>query len=176
MNGVESERDAVGRLFEIYGDDIYRYVRFSLGQGAEAEDVVQDVFLEALRSWNRFRRSSSEKTWLWAIARHRIQDWIRKRGRGGHATAIDVDHIESSVSFDADTVMDLEQSLQHLSADQRQVVILRVIQDKSVAETAGILGWSGVKVRVALHRALKALGQSLSAEPLKAGEGGYCER
>ena len=57
--------------------------------------------------------------------------------------------------------------------DQRQVFALRIIQDKPAAEVASILGWSNVKVRVTLHRALKALERLLQAKPLVEGEGMY---
>ena len=173
MNGPEQARDAANRLFELYGDGVYQFIRFSLSNPVEAEDIAQDVFLEAFRSWNSFRGGSSEKTWLWSIARHRIQDRIRQRGREGASAELDLDSLADSVSPDPDTLLDLERSLQHLSLDQRQVFTLRVIQDKPAAEVASILGWSNVKVRVTLHRALKALESLLQAEPLIEGEGGY---
>lgn len=157
MSDTEKARDAVNRLFELYGDGIHQYVRFSLNNPVDAEDIVQDVFLQALRSWSSFRGGSSEKTWLWSIARHRLQDRIRQRAREGTSVEADDDILEGTATSDLDTLIDLERSLQHLSMDQRQVFTLRIIQDKPAAEVASILGWSNVKVRVTLHRALKAL-------------------
>ncbi len=176
MNSGQSAREAIDRLFERYGDEVYQFARFSLADLAEAEDVVQDVFLQALRSWQDFRGDSSERTWLWSIARHRLQDQIRRQGRrGGHEeSGVDMDSLAGAAPSDPDAIVDLERSLQHLSIEQRQVFTLRMIQDKSTAETARVLGWSDIRVRVTLHRALKALGRLLvSVEPLPEGEGSY---
>lgn len=173
QNGTEQARDAVSRLFEAYGDGVYQYVRYSLSNPVEAEDITQDVFLEALRSWSNFRGGSSEKTWLWSIARHRIQDRLRQRGREGVSAELDEDALPGGVAADTDTRLDLERALRQLSIDQRQVFTLRIIQDKPAAEVASILGWSNVKVRVTLHRALKALESLLQVGPPLAEEGGY---
>ncbi len=168
----EDARQAVSRLFDLYADDIYRFVRFSLGNPAEVEDIVQDVFLQAMRSWGGFRGASSEKTWLWSIARHRMVDWIRRRGRETTGIGEDMDRLEGAHS-DPDALIDLELTLRRLPMEQRQVLILRIVQDKSSAEAAGILGWSNVRVRVTLHRALKALeGLLAQEESSREGEGG----
>ena len=173
MNGGQNSREAIDRLFEQHGDEIYQFARFSLGNPIEAEDIVQDVFLQALRSWDVFRGDSSERTWLWSITRHRLQDQFRQRRRQGNVdSGLDVNDLESVERSDPDTLLDLEHGLRHLSIAQRQVFTLRIVQDKSTSNTARILGWSDIKVRVTLHRALKAMKHLLvQSEPLPEGEG-----
>ena len=64
----ESAEVAVGRLFEEHGARLYRLgVRFC-GSADEAHDLVQDVFLQAFRSWKQFDGRSSPSTWLYTIA------------------------------------------------------------------------------------------------------------
>ena len=70
---------AVGRLFEQHGARLYRLgVRFC-GNADEAHDLVQDVFLQAFRSWQQFDGRSSPSTWLYTIAARRCQRRHRRR-------------------------------------------------------------------------------------------------
>ena len=157
----EPASDAAKRLFGQYGDEVYQYVRFTLGEATEAEDVVQDVFLEVLRAWPRFRGLSSEKTWLWSIARHRLIDHLRRLSRLGRDLSRRETGRDDPMARDIATRVDVECSLQYLPVAQRQVVILRIIQDHTTAEVSRMLGWPQVRVRVTLHRALKVLSSLL---------------
>ena len=75
----ESAEVAVGRLFEEHGARLYRLgVRFC-GNADEAHDLVQDVFLQAFRSWKQFDGRSSPSTWLYTIAARRCQRRHRRR-------------------------------------------------------------------------------------------------
>ena len=70
---------AVRRLFEEHGARLYRLgVRFC-GDADEAHDLVQDVFLQAFRSWKQFDGRSSPSTWLYTIAARRCQRRHRRR-------------------------------------------------------------------------------------------------
>ena len=66
-------------LYERQLDRVFNYVRYRLGPG-EAEDVTADIFL---RAWDRRQSYDSRKgtpsTWLWAIARNMVTDWLRRR-------------------------------------------------------------------------------------------------
>ncbi len=64
-----------------YGDVLYRFAAKRLGSHDIAEDLVQDTFLAALRSWNDFQGRSSVQTWLVGILRHKITDYLREVGR-----------------------------------------------------------------------------------------------
>ncbi len=64
-----------------YGDLLYRHAYFRLRDEMLAEEMVQECFLAALKSRERFAGNSSEKTWLVAILKHKIVDHIRKAVR-----------------------------------------------------------------------------------------------
>lgn len=64
-----------------YGDHLYSYALFRLGDHALAEDAVQETFMAALRSRESFSGRSSERTWLTGILKHKIVDCIRKISR-----------------------------------------------------------------------------------------------
>lgn len=147
---------ATEHLFSSYKGDVYRYARLALGNPSAAEDIVQEVFLRVLKSWEGYRGEASPKTWLWTIVRNCITDYARKHRRDREHRPFEErfggqSEFHTSVSFEA------EQLLKMLSPDQRQVVILRLIQDWSISETARILKWSESKVKTTLHRAVTKL-------------------
>jgi RNA polymerase sigma factor (sigma-70 family) len=81
-------KGALRRLMQRHGGAVYRYCREALRDETLAEDVNQQVFLQAYRDLARFGRRSTVKTWLYAIARNRVLDAAKSRRRA-HA------HIES---------------------------------------------------------------------------------
>lgn len=79
---LAKDRKATAEFVKIYSDGIYSYVRRRLIPRMDiVDDVVQEVFLAALDSLSRFRGTSSLKTWLLAIARHKVEDYYRSLTR-----------------------------------------------------------------------------------------------
>jgi RNA polymerase sigma-70 factor, ECF subfamily len=66
---------------EEHGDYLYRFALVRVRAPEIAEDLVQDTFLAGVRSVDRFRGNSSERTWLFGILKHKIFDYFRRRGR-----------------------------------------------------------------------------------------------
>lgn len=148
--------EATKELFELYGDAVYRYARFVLGNALEAEDAVQEIFLQVLKSWVRFEHRSSPKTWLWKIANNHIKTMLRKR-KYQFVELSNEFEIESQASNSTEFLIDLERDIIKLPLPQRQVFIYRILHDISSSETAQILGWSDARVRITLHRAIQSL-------------------
>ncbi|QQE78791.1 RNA polymerase sigma factor [Alicyclobacillus sp. SO9] len=154
-----SAAEATQQLYELYKDDLYRYIRFSLGDPHEALDLVQDVFIRVLHSWDSYRGEAKVKSWIWSIARNRIIDYTRKRK---NRTSDSLDERFDVASSDSSYgVVELETVIRNLPNKYREVVILRLLQDWSTADAAQILGWSQAKVRTMLHRAMKELRSEL---------------
>src|SRR3954449_13411451 len=88
----DSSRDASARL-KRYGDALYRYAAARVGGREPAEDLVQETFLAALQSRDRFQHRSSVRTWLFSILRHKIIDHYRRgqEGRELPGAAADAD-------------------------------------------------------------------------------------
>jgi len=72
---------ALRRLMQRHGTSVLRYCRESLRDRALAEDVQQQVFIAAFRDLPKFSRRSTVRTWLFAIARHRVLDAAKSRRR-----------------------------------------------------------------------------------------------
>lgn len=64
-----------------HGDALFRYALMKMRDEAQAEDMVQETFLAALKARERFSGQSSEKTWLIGILKHKIIDHFRKHKR-----------------------------------------------------------------------------------------------
>jgi len=72
---------ALRLLMQRHGAPVYRYCREALRDAALADDVHQQVFIEAYRDLPAFKRRSSVRTWVFAIARHRVLDAAKSRRR-----------------------------------------------------------------------------------------------
>ena len=80
---LRKDRKATAEFVERYTDSVYSYVRRRVMPRAEAvEDLVQEVFVAAWSSLGNFRGEASLQHWLLGIARHKVEDYYRKRLRG----------------------------------------------------------------------------------------------
>ena len=79
---LRKDRKATALFVDRYADKLYRYVRLRLAPRTElVEDVVQDIFVAALRGLDRFQGQSTVQSWLIGIARHKVEDYYRARLR-----------------------------------------------------------------------------------------------
>lgn len=141
-----------------------------------AEDIVQEVYIKVLKSYQNFRGDSSEKTWLFSIARHTTMDFFRKQQRQKNKLASffnkdqdlarikDHNPLPEEVAELNDELQQIYQLLDHCTLDQKNVLILRYIQSLSIHETAQILEWSESKVKTTQHRAIKKLQEMIDKD------------
>lgn len=163
---LESEKlGQIKDVYEMYRNDVYRFARYIIGDSSSAYDVVQEVFMRAIRSWDNFRHDSNTKTWLLSITRNYIYDSFRKQKRWekflGEYTPLRETEIDTMQSIE--TTMVLEKMLTELKDSYRQVFVLRHIENLTVQETASVLKWSEGKVRITDHRAIARLRELLRA-------------
>lgn len=145
-----------------YSDDIYNFLVYYTGN-KDVEDIVQEVFVKALKNYPSYNNKSSPKTWLISIARNLSIDYQR---RNALLKWFPLDKIINHPSFDQspDTKIELQADIEYLYENIRKlkrsyqdVLILRGIKGLTTEETAEILDWSQNKVNLTLHRAIKAL-------------------
>lgn len=133
--------------------------------GVDPEDIVQDTLLAIHLKRHTWRRDAPVLPWVYAIARFKLIDAFRRRGR---RIEVDIDAIaETAAAPEAETVSerDLARVLESLSPGQRSVVSAISVDGRSIGETAARLGMSETAVRVALHRALAAIARRFGREP-----------
>lgn len=156
--------DAARRLLDEGGDIVYGFVYARVGGNAEvAADVVQDTFVEAVRSLPTFRGDSSLSTWLCTIASRRLARYYESERRQAEARRglKAVPHYDDAPELDdRDAVI---RALGRLAPDHRQVLVSKYLDGRSVADIATELGRSRVQVQSLLQRARNALRLELEA-------------
>lgn len=157
------DNDIIMDWFHEYSDDIFNFLIYYTGR-MDVEDMVQEVFIRALKRLTTFNERSNPKTWLFSIARNIAIDEMRKQKKEKEkqqrlVRSFDRIHVQSpeeAVRAD-ETNKEIYGAIQTLKQNYRDVLILKGIKELSVKETADILQWSENKVNVTYHRALKAL-------------------
>lgn len=152
----------ISEWFYLYNKDIYHFLVYYIGP-SDVEDLVQEVFIRAIKGFDTFQQKSSPKTWLFSIARHVGMDEMRKRKRVRMMQKLwfweeKTEKETPEIIFqENENNRLLYDAIQALKSNYRDVIILRGIKELSVFETASILHWNENKVRITYHRALKAL-------------------
>ncbi|GIW13527.1 MAG: RNA polymerase sigma factor [Tepidiforma sp.] len=162
-------------LFEAHYRAIYSYLRFQLASPDEAEDLAAQVFETAYAKADAFDyRGVPIRAWLFGIARNLARDVIKKRVRRGPAEDLETADLTGSIAEDDPAPgihlrSDLARALHYLTEDQREVIHLRFILDRSVAETARLMGRSEDAVKNLQRRALAALQRALGGASYPGG-------
>lgn len=125
---------------------------------ADAEDVVQDTLLALHLKRQTWDENGPLSPWLFGIARHKIIDALRRRGRRIEISIDDFAELLASPDSSRESVVaDVSRHLDSLPAGQRKVVHCIAVDGASIDEAAARLSMSNGAVRVALHRGLAAL-------------------
>ena len=135
-SGVASRRDAVAAEIP----RLRRYARALLGDDGEADDLIQDTLERALARLEQWRDGDNPRKWLFSILHNLHVDGLRRKSRRPPHVGLDSVGVEQSApAADGASGRDLDQALQLLSGEQRQVVLLVGLEGLSYAETAEVL-------------------------------------
>ena len=162
----QHDEEAFAQLYEEYFDKIYRYVALRIGDRMEAEDLTQQVFLNAIKAISSFRwKGVPFSAWLFRIAHNQVVDYLRKKKK-----RVSIPLEESLVASDDDPQLILERKLnieqltsatRKLTLAQQEVVSLRFAGEMSVAQVAKVMGRSEGAVKALQHSAIVALREVL---------------
>lgn len=124
----------------------------------DSEDIVQETLLAMHLKRDTWDETQPLQPWLRAIAHHKLVDHLRHRGFAQHVDIDDLaDTLAAPTEADADSTMDTRHLLSGLPDRQRRIVEGISLEGQSARDVGARLGMSEGAVRVALHRALKAL-------------------
>jgi len=166
---------AVEEFYNAYRDRVYISVLKKVG-GDEtvAEDIVQETFLAALNSLDRFRGDSRLYTWLRGIENHKVSDFYRHRAQEARSGELflntdfitieqfgDIELLTPSIMETEEARHAIQQALVTLPADYRQVLVLKYIEELPVLQISRVMGKSVKSVEGLLSRARKTLRTSL---------------
>jgi RNA polymerase sigma-70 factor, ECF subfamily len=173
----QQEPGAVQEVVASCGDRLFRSACLLCGDEAEAQDLVQETLLQALRSAKRFRGRSSIYTWLHGILLnltrhyHRDRKWIVYDEDLAHRQTPPIG--ASASGLDAETASSaLTQAMRGLSEPHREVLVLRFYEDMKIHEIAAHLGLSKGTVKSRLHYAIAELQRRMPGELNLFGAGG----
>jgi RNA polymerase sigma-70 factor (ECF subfamily) len=159
------EPAAVQTLVTLYSDDVYRFVYNQVGGSVQdAEDIVQETFVAALKAIPHFRGQSKVRTWLYSIAAHKVADHHRRRAR---QPRLDFQEITENVLADtplpeqrleyAEIRQAVRQALAQLPPHYRTALVLKYIELAPVQEIAKIMARSEKSIESILVRARRLL-------------------
>lgn len=153
------DRDAFGKLYQHYGDRIYRFVYFRCGQHREnAEDIAADVFVKAWEKLHTFKKGNFQ-AWLYMIAKNTLVDFYRSTKMQVPLSEDVVDNkpsIVDMVSMSLETQR-VKEAMKELTPEQQEVLALRFIEDLSYKEIAEIVAKQEDAVRALSSRGIKEL-------------------
>ena len=174
---VRFEEDALG-----FSDQVYRVARHLVGTREEAEDLVQETYARAFRSWRSFQTGTNLRAWLLRILTNLNIDRGRRAQRAPDTQPLEEGDyfLYNKLEETAGRPLEEEQVVERLSQDDvvsalsavphdfRDVLVLVDIGDFSYADAAQILGVPIGTVMSRLHRARRILKQELAEKAVEA--------
>lgn len=166
---IGRDPEAFAELYDRHVVRVYRHIYYLVGRAPEAEDLTAQTFLQAWQAIDRYQiRGAPFLSWLFRIAHNLAVSHLRGRRDNSQLQDTVVDETTRRNPEEAcEQKIDLDrvrQAILKLGSDQRQVIILRFVEDSDYREVAEIMGKSVAAVRVIQHRALSALRKQLQVE------------
>jgi RNA polymerase sigma-70 factor (ECF subfamily) len=164
----DGDADAFGQLYDHYVTGVFRFIYYRVGSQQLAEDLTSETFVRGLRAIQRFTWQGKDfGAWLTTIARNLIADHFKSsRSRlelvtetipeGTSRAASPEQEVLSLISNEM-----LFEALQSLPPEQRDCLLMRFIQELSIAQTAAALGRSEGAIKQLQLRAVRSLAKVL---------------
>jgi RNA polymerase sigma-70 factor (ECF subfamily) len=178
---ARGEMEAMEVLLARYKRPVFHFVLRHLGDRARAEDLLQETFLRVVEHASSFEGSASLRTWLYRIARNLCVDELRRRkhrkhpsldakqgsaqGEGGQSLYERLPLNEAGPDrrvVDRDLAHRMSEAIAQLPEDQREVFLMRQVQNLSFKEIGDVTGVSENTVKSRMRYALERLQRALS--------------
>src|SRR5687767_16005591 len=153
---LDGDRDKYGRLYHLYSPLVHGILLARMPR-SEVEDMVQEIFLHALKKLPTLRDSASFGPWIAMIARNRAMDFHRRSRQTVEIT----DELRGSDTQESKAAEILE-LIRDLPEAYRETLVLRLVEGMTGPEIAGRTGLTAASVRVNLHRGMKLLREKLT--------------
>lgn len=167
---AHAEPHAFDGLYLLFADRVFRYLLARLGDAEAADEVTSLVFLRLIEKIDKYHIAPKDNVaifsaWLYRLAYNKMVDVLRAQKR---ANWVDLEHAEHISDGDELERVDLRvefesvmQKMELLNDQQREVLVLRFVEDLSIAETAEVMQKSEGAVKALQHRALESLRRHL---------------
>lgn len=172
------DSEAIGLLYELYFDRIYKYIYLKVGDPTDAEDITEGVFLKMIEAISTFQwQGASFASWLYRIAHNRVIDTVRHRTRHAQVPIDPVSDLLPSHDWDPhqyaeqrDFSTHLLDAVGNLTDLQSQVILLKFGVGMSNAEVAIVLERTEGAVKSLQYSALQNLNKLMSAKGFERNE------
>jgi len=158
------DQAAYGRLLETIQPIVHRYARRRVSTEAAAEDISQEVLLTVHRVRHSYQPGRPFEPWLYAIARSRVIDHLRKARRISRAEVVLEVLPEVAQAGARMTPESALEVLEQLPAGQREAFMMLKIEGLSTEEAARRAGVTVSALKVRAHRAYNTLKKAFSTE------------
>lgn len=157
-------------LYLLFADRVFRYLLARVGDPDLAEEITAQVFLRLIEKIGIYRIGPRDNVaifsaWLYRLAHNKMVDVLRSHKRAQESPLEHAAHVVSSHTMESvEDRLDFQQILQTLRVlndQQREVIVLRFVEELSIAETAQIMQKSEGAVKALQHRALETLRRHL---------------
>ena len=152
MNKRDLEKEFEAK-YNDYGKMLFRIAFLYVGNFADAEDILQDVFIKYLSGRYSFKDSDHEKAWFIRVTQNKALDFLKRKGRKN----ISLDDIENFTYEKNDNSADILREILALPEKYKSSVILYYYNDCSVEEISKILKISKSAVKMRLKRSREIL-------------------
>jgi RNA polymerase sigma-70 factor (ECF subfamily) len=154
-----ADRQAFAELYEHHKAAIYRYCLRMLTDSNAAEDATQETFVKMFSNIGLLQKKESFLPWLFSIARNEVMMHIRRNRRNGVHSDEDVWDKQTpyELTIAAETTEIVQQLLQKLKSEYREVILLREYEQLSYAQIAEVTCNTESSVKSRLFKARKAL-------------------
>lgn len=154
---AKGDPNALGGIYELYGEKIFRYTFRMLGNRSDAEDATAETFLRVLRRSQELRADGAFRTWLFRIARNLCIDKMRQH----KLLELPGDAHYTGTEEKAALKVTVQQALRDLPLEYREPLILCDLEDVSAKEAAETLNISVPALKSRLYRGRRALRDKL---------------
>lgn len=166
----QGNADAFGLIYDSYVNKVFKYTLHMCGNGSEAEDMTEEVFVKAWQSLPSFRGGEGALgTWLMRIAHNHVVDALRRRRNDTIPLPVFEGEIASDATDNPQSTAERRllgrqvlQLMAELPQQQRQVMVLKFVHGLDTHEVSEITGQKDGTIRIAQMRALQALRSRLS--------------
>lgn len=170
LDAQKGGQEGFTRLYQAVAPSLYRTALYTLGNSHDAEDVVSETFIEAYRGLGALRDPQAFMPWIYRILSARCNRKIREYVRARNEMDIDeLLHLPGDQDEFSQTVQqrtDLLCALQQLGDEERQIVILSVVDGYTAREIAQIIQAPQGTVSSKLFRAFKKMRKYLEGGKL----------
>lgn len=168
---IKQDPEAYGQFYDLYVAKIYRFIFFKVNSASDAQDLTSETFLRLWQYLKEGKEIKNLNSFVYTIARNLVIDFYRRRAKH-EQESIDLEEIHQipdKTDFLHQQEVDAQlqgvlRGLDKLKDEYREVIVLRFLNELSIGEVSSVINKSGGSVRVLLHRALKALKESINEQ------------